>query len=157
MKITLLLVGKTVFPFVRDGMQMYEKRILRHVSYSRMEIPDIKGTKSLSPSQIKEKEGDEILRRVTEKDDVILLDERGDELSSLDWSKELEKKISSGGRNIVFVVGGAYGFSPRVYQRTGQKLSLSRMTLSHQIVRLFFAEQLYRALSIIYGEPYHNE
>ena len=157
MKITLLLVGKTVFPFVRDGMQMYEKRILRHVSYSRMEIPDIKGTKSLSPSQIKEKEGDEILRRVTEKDDVILLDERGDELSSLDWSKELEKKISSGGRNIVFVVGGAYGFSPRVYQRAGQKLSLSRMTLSHQIVRLFFAEQFYRALSIIYGEPYHNE
>lgn len=157
MKITLLLVGKTAFPFVREGMQMYEKRILRHVSYSRVEIPDIKGTKSLSPFQIKEKEGDEILGRITQKDDVILLDERGEEWSSMDWSKELEKKISSGGKNIVFVVGGAYGFSPRVYQRAGQKLSLSRMTLSHQLVRLFFTEQFYRALSIINGEPYHNE
>jgi len=157
MKLTLVLVGKTSFPFVKEGMEMYEKRIHHHISYSRIEIPDIKGTKSLSPLQVKEKEGDEILRRIGEKDDVILLDERGEDFSSVEWAGHLEKRIISGGKNIVFVVGGAYGFSQRVYSRADSKLSLSRMTLSHQLVRLFFTEQLYRALSIINGEPYHNE
>lgn len=157
MKLTLILVGKTSFPFVLEGMEMYEKRISRHVPYGRIEIPDIKGTKALSPLQVKEREGEEILRRIGEKDDVILLDERGDEMSSLEWAGQLERKMTSGGKNVVFVVGGAFGFSPKVYARAGQKLSLSRMTLSHQLVRLFFTEQLYRALSIIKGEPYHNE
>jgi len=157
MKVTLLLVGKTSFPFVREGMEMYEKRILRHVAYSRVEIPDIKGTKAMAPLQVKEKEGDEILKRIGEKDEVILLDERGDEFSSLDWAGQIERMMTSGGKNMVFVVGGAYGFSQKVYSRAGRKLSLSRMTLSHQLVRLFFTEQFYRALSIINGEPYHNE
>lgn len=136
---------------------MYEKRISRYLSYSRMEIPDLKGTKSLTPHQVKEKEGVEILKRVGEKDELILLDERGDSPSSVEWARLLEKKMVAGGKNIVFAVGGAYGFSPEVYDRAAGKLSFSRMTMSHQLVRLLFTEQLYRALSIINGEPYHNE
>jgi len=157
MKITLLAVGRTAFPFVKEGMEMYEKRILRHISYSRVEIPDVKGTKALSPEQVKEKEAEEILRKLNEKDEVVLLDERGSEYSSVEWAQRLSSRMVSSGKNLTFVIGGAWGFSPRVYERASEKLSLSRMTLSHQLVRLFFTEQLYRALSIIKGEPYHNE
>lgn len=157
MKVTLLVVGKSSFPFVREGMEMYEKRILRHFSYTRAEIPDVKGTKSLTPEQIKEKEADEILRRLNEKDEVVLLDEKGKTFTSVEWSQWLSGKMVSSGRNLVFVTGGAWGFSPRVYERADGKLSLSSMTFSHQLARLFFTEQLYRAISIIKGEPYHNE
>lgn len=157
MKITFLSVGKTSFPFVREGMEMYEKRILRHIPYERVEIPDLKGTGSLTQEQVKDKEGLEILKRIGEKEDVVLLDERGRLFSSVEWAGWLERRMASTGRNITFVTGGAYGFSGKVYERAPERLSLSRMTLSHQIVRLFFTEQLYRALSIIKGEPYHNE
>jgi len=157
MKLTLLAVGRTAFPFVREGMEMYEKRILRRVAYTRVEIPDIKGTGSLTPEQVKEREAEEILRRLNEKDEVVLLDEKGSDYTSVGWSQWLSGKMVSSGRNITFVIGGAWGFSPKVYERADGKLSLSRMTVSHQLVRLFFTEQLYRAISIIKGEPYHNE
>lgn len=157
MKITMLMVGKTDFPFVKEGTAIYEKRIGRYVTYSHIEIPELKGTSSLSPLQIKEKEQELILKHIKETDRVILLDERGQMFGSVDWARHLEKEIASGVKSIVFVVGGAYGFSEGIYKRADSMLSLSKMTFSHQIIRLFFTEQLYRAFTIIKGEPYHNE
>ena len=157
MKITLLTIGKSAFPFVKEGLAMYEKRITRYIQYERIEIPALSGTSSLSPNEVKEKEGELILKKIKPNDELILLDERGNTYSSIDWAHFLEKKINNGTKSIVFVIGGAYGFSQKVYQAASSKLSLSSMTFSHQIIRLFFTEQLYRAFTIIKGEPYHNE
>lgn len=151
------MVGKTDFPFVKEGVGIYEKRIERYVTYSHIEIPELKGASSLSPSQIKEKEQEMIFKHIKEGDRVILLDERGAVYSSIEWAHRIEKEMSSGIKNLVFIVGGAYGFSEGMYRRADALLSLSKMTFSHQIIRLFFAEQLYRAFTIIKGEPYHNE
>lgn len=157
MKLTLILVGKTSFSFVRDGIAIYEKRILHYLPYERIEIPDIKGTASLSAEMVKEKEGEMLLKKIKPQDEVILLDEHGKEFSSTEWAHYLENKMITGAKNITFVIGGAYGFSKAVYDRADSKVSFSRMTFSHQIIRLFFTEQLYRAMTIIKGEPYHNE
>lgn len=157
MKITFLTVGKTTFPFVREGSETFVKRIKHYTPFECLEIPELKNTSSLSKEQIKEKEGELILKQIKNTDKVILLDERGRHFTSVEWAKEIEKEIISGTRSIIFVVGGAYGFSPSVYQRADSKISLSHMTFSHQIIRLFFVEQLYRAFTIIKGEPYHNE
>lgn len=157
MKITLLMVGKTAFPFVREGMLLYEKRINRYITYERVEIPDLKGVSSLSSAMVKEKEGEVILKKIKPGDDVILLDEHGKEFTSKEWAGYLENKMVISPKNITFVIGGAYGFSQAVYDRADSKLSFSKMTFSHQIIRLFFTEQLYRAFTIIKGEPYHNE
>ena len=136
---------------------MYEKRIVRYLPYERVEIPDIKNAGSLSPAQVTSREGELILKQLKPYDHLVLLDERGARFSSLKWASHLESLINAGTKSLVFVIGGAYGFSEDVYQRADEKLSLSDMTLSHQLVRLFFAEQLYRAMTIIKGEPYHNE
>jgi 23S rRNA (pseudouridine1915-N3)-methyltransferase len=157
MKITLLLVGKTAFPYINEGISIYEKRLSHYVNYSRVEIPELKGVQAMSKEQIKEKEGELILKNIKNTDDVILLDERGNTFTSLEWAAHLQKKINYEGKDIVFVIGGAYGFSQKVYQRAGSKISLSKMTFSHQIIRVIFLEQLYRAFTIMKGEPYHHE
>lgn len=157
MKISLLLIGKTAFPYLREGIALYEKRLGFYTNYTRVEILDIKSVSALSKEQIKIKEGELILKQVKPADGLILLDERGKQFTSEDWAQHLEKKIVYSGKDIVFVIGGAYGFSQAVYDRADEMMSLSRMTFSHQMVRLIFLEQLYRAFTIMKGEPYHHQ
>ena len=157
MKITLLTVGKTDKDWVKQGIDIYASRMKHYFPFSIVEIPELKNASSLSQEQIKTKEGELILKNVKPADEVILLDERGREFSSMEFAKTLQDKISYTGKDIVFVIGGAYGFSEAVRQRSNSKISLSRMTFSHQMVRAIFAEQLYRAFTIIKGEPYHHE
>ena len=157
MKITLLAVGKTDISWVAAGLDTYRSRLKHYVPFEIVEIPELKNVSSLTREQIKSKEGELILKNVKASDDVILLDEKGKRYRSLDFAGFLEEKLSRGGRDIVFVIGGAYGFSGQVYDRAGSLLSLSDMTFSHQLVRTIFAEQLYRAFTIMRGEPYHHE
>lgn len=156
MKISLVLVGKTDVAWVREGLTLYASRLSHYVPFGIVEIPELKNVSSLSREQIKEKEGELILSKLKPSDEVILLDERGKEFRSVEFARMIESKMS-GGRNAVFVIGGAYGFSDAVYARADSMLSLSKMTFSHQMVRAVFAEQLYRAFTIIRGEPYHHE
>lgn len=157
MKITLLTVGKTDKEWVKDGLGIYVSRLKHYVPFSISEIPELKNVSSLSREQIKAREGDLILKSVKPADELILLDEHGKEYSSVDWARIMEDKLARSGKDIVFVIGGAYGFSKEVYERSNGKISLSKMTFSHQMVRVIFAEQLYRAFTIIKGEPYHHE
>lgn len=157
MKITLLTVGKTDKEWVRKGLEIYSSRLEHYIPFTISEIPELKNVSALSRDQIKDKEGALILAAVKDSDDVILLDERGKEMSSVEWAAMLEGRMARGGKGIVFVIGGAYGFSGAVYARANAKISLSKMTFSHQMVRVIFTEQLYRAFTIIKGEPYHHE
>ena len=157
MKITLLTVGKTDKDWVKQGIDIYASRMKHYFPFSIVEIPELKNASSLSQEQIKTKEGELILKNVKPADEVILLDERGREFSSMEFAKTLQDKISYTGKDIVFVIGGAYGFSEAVRQRSNSKISLSRMTFSHQMVRAIFVEQLYRAFTIMKGEPDHHE
>lgn len=157
MKITLLTVGRTDVKWVREGLDLYASRLSHYIPFAVDEIPELKSVSALSKDQIKEKEGELILKKLKPQDDVILLDEHGKEYRSVEFASMLEDKISRGGRDIVFIIGGAYGFSPAVYARAGSKMSLSKMTFSHQMVRTIFTEQLYRAFTIMRGEPYHHE
>lgn len=157
MKITLLLIGKTDVKWVREGLDLYASRISHYIPFQIVEIPELKNTSALSKEQIKEKEGELLLSKTRASDEVILLDERGRECRSLEFAAAIADKMSKSGRDIVFIIGGAYGFSKAVYERADSKLSLSKMTFSHQMVRTIFAEQLYRAFTIIKGEPYHHE
>lgn len=157
MKITLLTVGKTDVKWVREGLELYVSRLVHYIPFTLLEIPELKGVSSFTQSQIKSREGELILKAVKPSDEVILLDEHGKEYRSVDFAKKIEEKISRGSRDIVFVIGGAYGFSDEVYSRADGKISLSQMTFSHQMVRTIFAEQLYRAFTIMRGEPYHHE
>lgn len=157
MKICLLTVGKTDIGWVREGLETYSSRLSHYVPFSVCEIPELKNTSALTRTQIKEREGELILKAIKPTDRVILLDERGKEYRSVEFAEEIRRLSLAGGKDIVFVIGGAYGFSEAVYARSVGKISLSRMTFSHQIVRTIFAEQLYRAFTIIKGEPYHHE
>jgi len=157
MHLTLLTVGKTDIPWVRDGLEMYASRLKHYVPFELREIPELKGVSALSREQIKEREGELILKQLKSSDEVILLDEHGQEYRSLEFADWLGRRLAGSGRDLVFVVGGAYGFSDAVYGRAVGKLSLSKMTYSHQLVRTIFAEQLYRAFTILRGEPYHHE
>lgn len=157
MKITLVTVGKTAMEWVRQGMNTYQSRLVHYIPFSLVEIPELKNVSSLSKDQIKQKEGELILKQIRPIDDVILMDERGKEYTSIELAKILQDKINYNGKDIVFVIGGAYGFSEAVYSRANSKISLSRMTFSHQMVRTIFLEQLYRAFTIMKGEPYHHE
>ena len=157
MKITLLTVGKTDRDWVRQGLDIYVSRLKHYIPFTLMEIPELKNVSALSKDQIKVKEGELILKNVRPTDDLILLDEHGKEYSSVQMAKILQDKISYECKDIVFVIGGAYGFSDAVDARANSKLSLSKMTFSHQMVRTIFAEQLYRAFTIMKGEPYHHE
>ena len=157
MKICLLTVGKTDIGWVREGLETYSSRLSHYVPFSVCEIPELKNTSALPRTQIKEREGELILKAIKPTDRVILLDERGKEYRSVEFAEEIRRLSLAGGKDIVFVIGGAYGFSEAVYARSVGKISLSRMTFSHQMVRTIFAEQLYRAFTIIKGEPYHHE
>lgn len=157
MKITLLTVGKTDRDWVRQGLDIYVSRLKHYIPFSMVEIPELKNVSALSKDQIKTKEGELILKNIRPTDDLILLDEHGKEYTSVELAKVIQEKISYTGKDMVFVIGGAYGFSPEVYSRANSKISLSRMTFSHQMVRTIFAEQLYRAFTIMKGEPYHHE
>ncbi|GJG35690.1 MULTISPECIES: 23S rRNA (pseudouridine(1915)-N(3))-methyltransferase RlmH [Prevotella] len=156
MKTTLILVGKTNGKLFNEGIDDYAKRIGHYTPFAVKVLPELKSTKSLSESQQKDKEGKMILKTISPSDFVVLLDEHGTEYRSMEFAKWVEKRRNSG-RDLVFVIGGPYGFSPDVYNRADALISLSRMTFSHQMVRLIFVEQLYRACTIIKGEPYHHE
>lgn len=156
MKTVLIVVGKTTDKHIVACINDYVERIGHYMPFTLNVIPELKNTKSLSEQQQKEREGELILGTLQAGDVVVLLDEHGRELRSVDFARWLERKQLSA-RRMVFVIGGPYGFSPAVYQRADEQLSLSKMTFSHQMVRLVFTEQLYRACTIIRGEPYHHE
>jgi 23S rRNA (pseudouridine1915-N3)-methyltransferase len=157
MKIKLLLVGKTNIDWVINAVEMYSKRIKKYVNFDIEYISDVKNTKNMTAEIQKNKEGELILSLLDLKDTVILLDERGIQFTSLQFADFIKGKILASTKSLVFVVGGAYGFSQDVYKRADSTVSLSQMTFSHQCIRLIFAEQLYRAFTIIRGEPYHHE
>lgn len=157
MKITLLTIGKTEDKYLSEGIQIYLKRLKHYVPFRILEVPELKNTKNLSREQQKIKEAELIFKNISNTDHVILLDEKGQELSSRQFSEFLNKKMVGGQQHLVFIVGGPYGFSELVYDRSNEKISLSKMTFSHQMIRLFFTEQLYRAYTILKGEPYHHE
>jgi 23S rRNA (pseudouridine1915-N3)-methyltransferase len=157
MKIELWLVGKTSFAYLKEGMEIYQKRLKHYIPFDVNIIPDIKKAKNLSSNQLKQKEGEAILSKLKKEDFLILLDERGKHLTSVEFARFMEQKLQLSHKRIVFLVGGAYGFSEELYNRSNSKLSLSKMTFSHQMIRLFVLEQLYRAMTIMRGEPYHNE
>jgi len=151
-----MAVGRTSIDFVRRGIDEYLNRLQHYLSVDVKIIPDVKRTASLTEDKQKDMEGAAILAAVQPSDRVILLDERGKEYSSEEFAAFMEKQMLSGAKRLVFVVGGPYGFSPEVYSRADGKLSLSRMTFNHEMVRLFFVEQLYRSQTILRGEPYHH-
>lgn len=157
MEIELLTVGKTQSKLLIDLIGEYTRRLKHYIPYNIVEIPDVKNAGKLSKEERKEAEGEVILGKLTPSDVVILLDERGDMPSSREFSVLLQKFMSAGHRRVVFVVGGPYGFSSKVYDRANRLLSLSKMTFSHEMVRLFFTEQVYRAMTILNGEPYHHD
>ncbi|RMA64611.1 23S rRNA (pseudouridine(1915)-N(3))-methyltransferase RlmH [Ulvibacter antarcticus] len=156
MKINLIAIGKTDNRNLQSLMDDYTKRLGFYVSFELQIIPDIKNAKNLSEALQKEAEGNEILKRINTSDTVILLDEKGKAYSSVGFSEYLQKKMNSGLKNLVFVIGGPYGFSEEIYNRSNGKVSLSQMTFSHQMVRLFIIEQLYRGFTILKNEPYHH-
>ena len=157
MNIDLIVVGKTDMREVESLVEMYAKRINFYCKFSITTLPDIKNTKNLSIKQQRTAEGEAILRQIGDGDYVMLLDEKGEEFRSIDFAQWLQKRLNSGIRRLILVIGGPYGFSDEVYARANGKLSLSRMTFSHQIVRTIFTEQLYRAFAILNNEPYHHE
>jgi 23S rRNA (pseudouridine1915-N3)-methyltransferase len=157
MKISLLVIGKTDEEYLRKGLEIFTGRIPHYILFEMKVIPDIKNVRNLSEQQQKEKEGELILQQMLPSDELFLLDEQGMELSSVAFARFLEKKMISGIKRLVFVIGGPYGFSSNVYARANGKISLSKMTFSHQMVRLIFTEQLYRAFTILKGEPYHHQ
>ena len=156
MNIQLIVVGKTDVAFVREGFGQYQSRLKHYVAFSYEEIPALRDQKGASPATIKEREAALILKRIEGADRVVLLDEHGKEYTSEGFSEYLQKQMNAGVRTLAFVVGGAFGFAPEVYAAATDKISLSQMTFNHQMVRLFFAEQLYRAFTILRHEPYHN-
>ena len=156
MTITLLAIGKTDNRELATLIQHYQKRLQHYVNFEFRVLPDIKNTKNLSTTQQKEKEGALLLKSLQPNDVLVLLDEQGKQFVSESFAQELQKRMNSGIKNLVFAIGGPYGFSETVYQRAQQKISLSKMTFSHQMVRLFFVEQVYRAFTILRNEPYHH-
>ena len=157
MNIKLITIGKTDNKNLQSLIDEYQKRLSFYIKFDLDIIPDIKNIKNLSESQQKDKEGEMILAKITPTDQLILLDEKGITFSSIDFSEELQKKMNSGLKTLVFVIGGPYGFSDKVYDKAQGKISLSLMTFSHQMVRLFFIEQLYRGFTILKNEPYHHQ
>jgi 23S rRNA (pseudouridine1915-N3)-methyltransferase len=157
MSIDFLVVGKTDSQHVAELTRMYAGRISRYLRFTVTELPDIRNAKNMSEENQKRAEGEMILRNITSEDFVALLDDKGMEFTSPAFAEWIQKRMNSGVKRVVFVVGGPYGFSKEVYDRASCKISLSRMTFSHQIIRPIFAEQLYRAFTILRGEPYHHE
>ncbi len=157
MNIELLVVGKTDSSTIDELVRLYHKRLSHYANFAITTLPDIKRGKRLSASQHKQSESEMILSHIQTSDFVVLLDERGGQYSSMEFAQWLQKRMSSGVRRLLFVVGGPFGFAESVYQRADSKISLSRMTFTHQFIRVIFTEQLYRAFTILNNEPYHNE
>lgn len=157
MKILLVVVGKTSTPYIASAVEEYVKRINRYVPLEIVTIPDQRSSRALTEEVQKQREGSAILAVLQGGDHVVLLDERGKELSSREFATEIDRRMVQGLKRLVYVVGGPYGFSAEVYSRADSKLSLSRMTFTHEMVRLFFTEQIYRAMTILRGEPYHHD
>lgn len=157
MKILLLVIGKTDEKYLIEGMDKYRNRLKHYIGFDYEEIPDIKNRKTLSEAQQKKLEGDLILAKIKAGDKLVLLDDKGKDYSSVAFSKHLQQQMNSGIKRLVFVVGGPYGFDASVYAKAQGKLSLSKMTFSHQMIRLFMVEQVYRAMTILKNEPYHHE
>lgn len=157
MKITLLAVGKTEDKYLIEGIEKYLKRLKHYINFNILIIPEIKNTKSLSEAQQKSKEAELILKQLSNSDTLMLLDEKGKKFTSMQFSDYINKQMIGSVQHLVFLIGGPYGFDDSIYQRANGKLSLSDMTFSHQMVRLFFVEQIYRAFTILKNEPYHHE
>jgi 23S rRNA (pseudouridine1915-N3)-methyltransferase len=157
MKVHVYYIGKTSEAYLREGEAVYTKRLKHYLPVTFEVLPDVKGAGKMKADQLKEKEGELVLARLQSTDGLILLDEGGKQFGSVDFAHWLDKQLQRPYRRLVFLVGGAYGFPPAVYERANGKLSLSKMTFSHQMIRLFFAEQLYRGMTILRGEKYHNE
>lgn len=157
MKIIFVAIGKTDSRWLTEAIAVYEQRLSHYIPFEMVLIPDIKQVKNLSEAQQKEREGELILKQLQAGDKLVLLDEKGKEFSSVGFASYLEKQMHIVSKRLLFVVGGPYGFSDAVYQAAADKLSLSKMTFSHQMVRLFFTEQLYRAMTILHNEPYHHQ
>lgn len=157
MKICLLVIGKTDMSYIRAGIEEYEKRLTRYIPYEMKVLPDVKNSRKMTEAVQKEKEGDMLLGQFLPGDFVVLLDEKGKQYTSTGFSGYLAQKMQSGIKRLVFAIGGPYGFSEGVYGRANDKVSLSEMTFSHQMVRMIFVEQVYRAMTIMNGEPYHHE
>ncbi|MDR2836425.1 MAG: 23S rRNA (pseudouridine(1915)-N(3))-methyltransferase RlmH [Bacteroidales bacterium] len=157
MNLKLIVIGKTDEKFLEEGIDKYFKRIKHYINFEFIKIKDIKNTKNLSENNQKNLECEKILEHLNSSDFVILLDENGAEYSSKKFAEYISKQMLTGIKNIIFVIGGPYGFSPELYKRANHQISISKMTFSHQIIRLIFAEQLYRAFTIINNEPYHHE
>jgi 23S rRNA (pseudouridine1915-N3)-methyltransferase len=155
MQITLIQVGKTRFAYLQEGISDYQKRLTHYLNFEEITIQDLKNVKSLNSAEIKKKEGEQVLKIIDKNAFLILMDEKGRQYSSTEFADFITKSMNSG-RDIVMLIGGAFGFSEDVYLRANDRISLSKMTFSHQMVRLIFAEQLYRAMTIIRGEPYHH-
>ena len=157
MRITFLTVGRTDEAYLKEGIEKYVKRLKHYIRLAVVEIDDLKNAKTLTREQQKAKEAELILKKISPRDQVVLLDENGTQLTSKQFAVYIDKKTLGSISHLVFVIGGPYGFDPQVYERADDKLSLSAMTFSHQMVRLFFVEQLYRAYTILKGEPYHHD
>lgn len=157
MKIELMVIGKTSARYLQEGIDNYVKRTNYYMPFDIRYIPDIKSTKAMTEEKQKEKEGELFLNALTPGDVLVLLDERGKEMTSREFASYIDCKSVTVSKRLVFVVGGPYGFSPAMYERADDKISLSKMTFSHEMVRLFFVEQTYRAMTILRGEPYHHD
>ncbi len=157
MKIKLLAIGKTDDKNLQTLIEVYQNRLKHYINFQLEVIPDIKNVKNLSEQRQKDKEGELILKKLAPTDELILLDENGKEFKSIEFSKYLQKKMNSGIKQLIFVIGGPYGFSDEVYKKSKGKISFSKMTFSHQMIRLFVVEQVYRAFTILKNEPYHHE
>jgi len=156
MKIEFWMIGKTNENYLKEGMAIFEKRIKRYLKLESVLFTDVKNAKNLKPKLVKQKEGEKFLSKLQNGDFLILLDEKGKHFTSVKFSKFIEQQLNQSHHRIIFLVGGAYGFSAAVYKRANYKMALSEMTFSHQMVRVFFLEQFYRAMTILRGEPYHN-
>lgn len=157
MKISLIAIGKTEDKYLIEGIDKYLSRLKHYINFSFTVIPDIKNTKNLTEAQQKSKEAELILKQLNNSDVVVLMDEKGRKYSSVQFSQYINKQMVGSIQNLVFIIGGPYGFDESIYKRANSSISLSDMTFSHQMVRLFFVEQLYRAFTILKNEPYHHE
>ncbi len=157
MTIKLIVVGKTDAKYLQEGIAVYEQRLQHYVRFELVVIPALKEQRGASPVEVKEREAQLILKQLEKADRIVLLDEHGSRHTSVSFSQYIQKQLNAGVRTLAFVVGGAFGFAPGIYAAAHDKISLSDMTFNHQMVRLFFVEQLYRAFTILHHEPYHNE
>jgi len=157
MKTILLVVGRTVDSFYVSNINNYIERIRHYIPFDMEVVPELKSTKNISEKQQKEKESALLLKTLQQGDSIILLDEHGKEFRSIEFAQWFEKKLNTVNKRLVFIIGGPYGFSPKIHAMAQEKISLSKMTFSHQMIRLVFTEQVYRAMTILKGEPYHHE